>query len=130
MKLLMDTHAFLWLVEGHSRLSAAAAEALTESANAVFLSVASVWELSIKTSRTSPQVQLNELLDAFLIRWIPRYQIQLLPVDLSHALEVRRLPHHHSDPFDRLLIAQAQVEGLTLVSADHRIKNYDLPILW
>jgi PIN domain nuclease of toxin-antitoxin system len=56
--------------------------------------------------------------------------MKLLPVDLSHALEVRRLPHHHSDPFDRLLIAQAQVEGLTLVSADHRIKNYDLPILW
>lgn len=85
---------------------------------------------SIKTSRTSPQVQLNEPLDAFLIRWIPRYQIQLLPVDLSHALEVRRLPHHHSDPFDRLLIAQAQVEGLTLVSADRQIKNYNLPILW
>ena len=92
MKLLMDTHAFLWLVEGHDRLSSAAAQALTDSENAVFLSVASVWELSIKSSRQSP--------------------------------------HHHSDPFDRLLIAQAQVEGLTLVSADRQMKNYNLPVLW
>ena len=130
MKLLMDTHAFLWLVEGHDRLSSAAAQALTESENAVFPSVASVWELSIKSSRQSPQLRLNEPLDAFLNRWIPRYQIQLLPVDLPHALEVCRLPHHHSDPFDRLLIAQAQVEGLTLVSADRQMKNYNLPVLW
>ncbi len=130
MKLLADTHAFLWLVDGNDRLSAAAVEALTETANEVFLSVASVWELAIKTSRSSPQLRLNEPLDVFLNRWIPAYQIQILPVSVTHALEVRRLPHHHSDPFDRLLIAQAQIEGMTIVTADRHIPAYDLAVLW
>ena len=130
MKLLLDTHTFLWLVDGNSSLSAAAQTALGDSANALFLSVASVWELSIKTSRKNPQLTLNDPLDEYIAKWTAAYQVQVLPIELPHALHVAGLPKHHADPFDRLLISQAQVEAMTLVSADRRFASYSVPLLW
>lgn len=130
MKLLLDTHAFLWLVDGNSNLSDTAQMALRDPVNAIFLSVASVWELSIKTRRSNPQLRLNEPLDQYVAKWTAAYQIQVLPIDLEHALHVGGLPHHHSDPFDRLLIAQAEVETMTLVSADRKFVSYSIPLLW
>ncbi len=130
MKLLLDTHVFLWLVDGNPNLSTPAQMALGDPANAVFLSVASVWELSIKTSRSNPQLKLNEQLDQYVAKWTAAYQIQVLPIDLQHALHVGGLPHHHADPFDRLLIAQAEVETMTLVSADRKFASYSIPLLW
>lgn len=130
MKLLLDTNTFLWLVEGSTKLSDSARTALGEPENALFLSVASVWELSIKTSRTNPQLRLSESLDKYIAKWTSVYQLQMLPIDLPHALHVAGLAHHHSDPFDRLLIAQAEVESMTLVSADRRFASYSISLLW
>ncbi len=128
MKLLLDTHTFLWLVEGSPKLSAAARTALADPGNELFLSVASVWELAIKIG--NQKLTLNDPLDVFLGKWTAAYQLDVLPVQTAHALAVVRLPDHHRDPFDRMLIAQALVEGMTLVSADRKFAPYGVPILW
>ncbi len=128
MKLLLDTHAFLWLVEGSPSLSAVAQAALADPGNELFFNVASVWELAIKTG--NKKLTLNDPLDAFVGKWTVTYQLTLLPIDTPHALAVAGLPDHHRDPFDRILIAQALVEGMTLVSADVKFVPYSVPILW
>lgn len=128
MKLLLDTHTFLWLIEGSPNLSAAAQAALADSANELLLSVASVWELAIKTGNN--KLALSGPLDAFVATWTATYQIALLPIVTPHALAVAGLPHFHRDPFDRMLIAQALVEGMTLVSVDAKFVPYSIPILW
>ena len=128
MKLLLDTHTFLWLVEGSPSLSRAAQAALAGPANKLFLSVASVWELAIKTG--NHKLALSDPLDTFVGKWTLTYQIALLPIGTPHALAVVGLPNHHRDPFDRILIAQALVEGMTLISADAKFTAYSVPILW
>ena len=128
MKLLLDTHTFLWLVEGSSKLSAAAQIALANPANELFFSVASVWELVIKTG--NKKLALSDPVDVFIGKWTPTYRIALLPIDTPHALVVGGLPNHHRDPFDRILISQALVEKMTLVSADAKFAPYSVPILW
>lgn len=128
MKCLLDTHTFLWLVEGNPRLSAAARGALANPANELFFSVASVWELAIKTG--NKKLTLIDPLDVYVSKWTATYQLALLPVDAPHALAVARLPAHHNDPFDRVMIATAQVEGMTLLTADAKFAPYSVPILW
>ncbi|MFO0925812.1 MAG: type II toxin-antitoxin system VapC family toxin [Gemmataceae bacterium] len=128
MKLLLDTHAFLWLVEGSPNLSVVAQAAIADPANECFLSVGSVWELVIKTG--SGKLILLDPVDVFVRRWTATYQLALLPIETPHVLAVGRLPDHHRDPFDRILIAQTLVEGMTLLSADASIKPYAVPILW
>lgn len=130
MKLLLDTHTFLWLVVGSPSLSLPAQVALADPANALFLSVASVWELAIKTSRANPQLKLTDPLAEYIAKWTAAYQLNVLPVELPHALNVVRLPDHHRDPFDRVLIAQALVEGMTIVSGDSKFAAYPVPVLW
>lgn len=128
MKLLLDTHAFLWLVEGSPNLSVAARLALADPANDLFLSAASVWELAIKTG--NKKLTLRDPLTAFVGTWTATYHLTPLPITTPHALVVTGLPDHHKDPFDRILIAQALVEGMTLVSADARFTPYAAPVLW
>ena len=128
MKLLLDTHTFLWLVEGSSKLSTSAKTALGDPANALYLSVASVWELAIKTS--NKKLSLADPLDVFVRKWTVTYQLASLAIGRAHALAVAALPDHHRDPFDRILIAQASVESMTLVSADTKFVPYSVPILW
>lgn len=128
MKLLLDTHTFLWLVEGSPNLSPAAQTALADSANELFLSVASVWELAIKIG--NKKLALADPLGGFVGKWTATYQITRLPIDTPHAVAVTGLPDHHRDPFDRILIAQALVEGMTLASADAKLASYPVPILW
>jgi PIN domain nuclease of toxin-antitoxin system len=128
MKLLLDTHTFLWLVEGSPNLSTAAQSALADPAHELYLSVASVWELAIKTGNR--KLALSDPLDVFVGKWTVVYQLALVPIDTPHALGVVGLPDHHRDPFDRILIAQALTEGMTLVSADAKFSLYAVPILW
>jgi PIN domain nuclease of toxin-antitoxin system len=128
MKLLLDTHAFLWMVEGSPNLSAAAQIALSDPANDLVLSVASVWELAIKTG--NKKLSLSDPLDVFVPKWAAAYQLDLMPIQTSHALAVVGLPIHHKDPFDRILIAQALFEGMTLVSGDSKFSPYNVPIIW
>jgi PIN domain nuclease of toxin-antitoxin system len=130
VKLLLDTHALLWLVDGNRSLSDAARVALSDSANELFLSVASVWELAIKTTHAKQPLILNEPLDIYLAKWTAAYQLTMLSINAQHALRIVKLPHHHRDPFDRILVAQALVEGMTLVSTDDKFAQYQVTVLW
>ncbi len=128
MKLLLDTHTFLWLVEGSPKLSTTAASALADPAHELYLSVASIWELAIKTA--NKKLILSDPLDVFVGKWTLAYLLILMPIGAPHALAVAGLPDHHRDPFDRMLIAQTLVEGMTLVSSDPKFAPYSVPILW
>lgn len=124
MRLLLDTHAFIWAASDPERLSSDAASAVREPANDVFLSAVSGWEIAIKRARGRirfPDVD-RELLA--LLRVVE------LPVTLRHAAELGRLPAHHRDPFDRMLIAQARTDDLTVVTRDGAFAAYDVAVHW
>ena len=128
MALLLDTHVFLWLVHDPARLAPSAARAVNVPAVPLYLSMASVWELAIKKGRG--KLELPLALADFVRTRLVRTDTQLLDVSLPHALAVAELPRHHGDPFDRMLVAPARAEGLTLVSADPGMSAYDVPVLW
>lgn len=128
MKLLLDTHAFLWFVDGDAKLSRAARDAIEDPANQRLVSVASLWEMAIKTS--SGKLTVAGGLDAWFPTALGVCVADVLPVEAHHALATGALPWHHRDPFDRLLIAQAQTDKLTLVSVDENMPRYEVPLLW
>jgi PIN domain nuclease of toxin-antitoxin system len=128
MKVLLDTHAFIWWDSDPTKLSPEARAACEERANVVLLSVASAWEMQIK-------LQLGKLVLRLPLAEVVTSQqqtndIQVLPVALGHVLALQSLPAHHKDPFDRLLIAQANVEGAVLVSHDPVFAHYPVKLLW
>lgn len=124
MRLLLDTHAAIWLIDDDRRLSDRARDATTDRANTVLLSAALVWEIALK--RALGKLELPDGYVASLLE----YAFVPLVITLEHAAAVEHLPHHHGDPFDRMLVAQAQVEGATIVSRDPRFKRYEVPVLW
>jgi PIN domain nuclease of toxin-antitoxin system len=130
MRLLLDTHTLLWLVDGHPNLSGPARSALMDPENDLFISVASIWELAIKTTKPNQPLILNDPLDIYLAKWLPVYQLTVLPILQLHALELLTLPDHHRDPFDRILIAQARQENMTVVTADGKFADYPITIVW
>jgi PIN domain nuclease of toxin-antitoxin system len=122
--LLVDSHALLWWRGDHRRLSVRAHQAIEDPDVPLFFSAASIWEIAIK--RASGKLDVPEdLLDTMEQRGFVE-----LPVLSRHAIIAGALPPHHGDPFDRMLVAQAQSEGLTLISGDERIAAYDVPVLW
>lgn len=124
MNLLLDTHAFLWAIDNNPRLSVAARAAITDGFNVIFVSAATAWEISIKKAIGKLTVPRSDYLDELrLHRFVP------LNITTEHALAVAGLPPYHHDPFDRLLIAQAQVEKLTIVTGDARIKQYAVQVI-
>lgn len=127
MNLLVDTHVLIWLLAGSSQLPRDVTATLASRRNTLFLSVASTWEIAVKTSLG--KLELPPQLDAWLPAEIDAAGLRLLPIDLEHTLGVEALPHHHRDPFDRLLIAQALVDGLTIVTADRVFALYDVPLI-
>jgi len=128
MRLLLDTHAFLWFIEGDVRLHAAMRMIITDSTNTVFLSVASVWEIAIKVS--TGKLRLSQPFETLVPQQIALNDITLLPIEFTHISGVLALPFHHRDPFDRLLIAQAMVEGVPIVSIDQVFDAYTITRLW
>ncbi len=128
MRLLLDTHAFLWFAAGDPRLSQAALNAISDGANEVFFSPASYWEMCLKIGRG------KLLLQQGWMNWLPRMvsqrQMQWLPIEPRHCEATLHLQPIHGDPFDRMLVAQAQTEGLTLVTADHAVRSYPVQVLW
>lgn len=128
MRLLLDTHAFLWFAGSDSRLGAQALSLIQDPTNEVFLSIASAWEISVKVS--IGKLTLDRPVGRFFSEQLQANQFSLLPVSLQHAVEVAGLPFHHRDPFDRMLIAQCQVESLTLVSADVLLDAYAIQRVW
>ena len=128
MRLLLDTVAFLWLAEDDARLSAVAREAIVDPANDVFLSAASAWEIAIKHGLGRLRLQMPP--DEYVPEQRLLHRIETLAIDEDATLQVGKLPDLHRDPFDRLLIAQAIVRGLTIVTPDRLIRGYTVPILW
>lgn len=124
MRLLLDTHILLWALLTPARLSNAARDALADDANDVAISVASAWEIAIKHALGRLNVPVDRL-DAL----IAELGFTLLPIILPHAIAAGALPRHHNDPFDRMLVAQARHEALTLVTADNTLQRYDVAIL-
>ena len=123
---LVDTHVWLWLATRPQRLSATVLAQLEDPARVVFLSAASTWEIAIKYRLG--KLPLHEPPSLFVAPRLIRDRIQPLPVEVRHTLLVADLPDHHNDPFDRLLIAQAILDGLILVSADKRLLPYEVEI--
>jgi PIN domain nuclease of toxin-antitoxin system len=128
MRLLLDTHVLLWWIDGDPRISKRSHALISDAENAVSVGVASVWEIAIKAGLG--QLKVPPDLQGYLRRQLARNEFALLPVLFEHAVGVRELPWHHRDPFDRLLIAQARAEQLSLVSRDPRMKAYEIDLLW
>lgn len=127
MRLLLDTHVFLWVMVG-GNLSTAARQAVLEPENELFLSAVSYWEICIKLSLG--KLQLTPQWPQAFEEQMKVNRILWLPVERSHCHKLLALPNIHGDPFDRLLLAQAQVENMTLVTADSSMRNYGVATIW
>ena len=128
MRLLLDTCTFLWIVGGAKELSSRAREAFADPANEVFLSAASAWEIAVK--HRLGKLPLPAALDEFVPAQRAAHGIEPLTVEEESALHVAKLPDLHCDPFDRMLVAQALVGGLVLVTPDDTIRRYPVRTLW
>jgi len=128
VKLLIDTHAMLWILQGSTKLTEKAAEVFTDVDNEVFFSAVSYWEICLEISlgklrlRDSWSTDLDRIFEKNMIRW--------LPLKKDHLLGIVNLPWIHRDPFDRMLIAQAIAEGLSFITADSNILKYDIQVIW
>ena len=128
MKYLLDTHTFIWLNGKSSKLSLRAADICSDRTNQLLLSIASVWEIQIKIQLG--KLELPASLGEILTAQQATNSIQLLNIELSQIFELASLPYHHKDPFDRLLIAQARIEGAQFITNDPHIAKYPVPVVW
>jgi len=125
--LLLDTHAFLWFVSGDRKLPASVRDKIKDINQPCFLSAASLWEITIK--KQLGKLVLNISLEE-LFEFIERNQIEIIQITLDHLVTLLKLPNHHSDPFDRLIISQAISENLILLSRDKEITKYIVKHQW
>jgi PIN domain nuclease of toxin-antitoxin system len=128
MRLLIDTHIFLWFVLNDASLSPIARELIVDPQNDIFLSPASYWELAIKISLGKYQIPGS--FEFWMNHQIQSNEFLILPIEIAHAAMVIQLPFHHKDPFDRILISQALVETIPIVSADAVFDSYGVTRLW
>lgn len=128
MRVLLDTHAFLWWISDSPKLSDVARDTIADERMQPIFSVVSGWEIVIKAG--AGKLELPDPPERFLAEQLSLNQFELLPIYLRHALRVYDLPDHHKDPFDRLLVAQAQTEDLAFVTADPSIAAYPVETLW
>ncbi len=128
MNLLIDTHVFIWYSMASDRLSKTAVDAINDEANAVFISQVSIWEMQIKHDLGKLALPMD--VKSMVEGQIGTNDFQLLQIQNEHFWRLAHLPNAHKDPFDRLLICQAQVEELALITCDSKIASYDVNILW
>jgi len=128
MKILLDTHTFLWWITDAPQISATARELIGDGHNELYWSAASSWEVSVKYALR--RLPLPDAPERFLPFELAQNRIESLPVIDAHAFQAGQLPRHHRDPFDRMLIAQAQVESLVLLSNDPQLSLYDVRVQW
>ncbi len=126
MRLLLDSHAAYWFLRGDARLSRAAREAISEPQNDAYASAVSGYELALKARRGRLDVRFVKEMAAML----RAARLSVLPISLQHAAAAGELPEPHRDPWDRILIAQAQAERMTVVTLDNVFANYGVPTLW
>lgn len=127
MAYLLDTHTFLWFVSGDDQLPESARGIIKDIHVSCFLSAASLWEITIKlqNKKLNLGISLEELFD-----FADRNQIEIIPINFEHLIFLSKLPVHHHDPFDRLIISQAISEDLTVITRDKLFKLYDLKQIW
>ncbi len=128
MRAILDTHTFLWWNMDDPQLSEAAREFIRDGKNEVFLSAASAWEIAIKCARG--RLILPEVPGQYVADRMVTHHFLPLPVQISHALQVFNLPDVHQDPFDRLLVAQSQMEDIPILTADSLIPQYGVRVIW
>ena len=128
MKALLDTHVFLWWVMDNERLIPFIRDFISNEKNELFLSSASCWEIAIK--KNLRRLKLSDKPDKFIPDQMNANNISGLPIQLVHALHVYNLPDHHRDPFDRMLVAQAIIEKIPIITNDLIIAKYDVKTLW
>ncbi len=122
--LIVDTHAALWFLEGDKRLSATARDLIEDDRIDRRLSAVSVWEVAVKNSTGKLRAAAN------FHQLLYEQGLSPLPVTDDHALRIAGLPFHHRDPFDRMLVAQAQAEGMSILSKDEKLHAYDVTVVW
>ena len=127
-RLLVDTSVVIWTLEGSARISARAKRELLDASKTLIVSVVSLWEMALK--HQAAKLQLGTSLNTALDHIIRDSTWTMLPMTSEHISMLSGLPPLHKDPFDRMLIAQAQYEGLTIVTPDQHIRKYNVPTLW
>ena len=126
MEYLLDMHIFLWYVEGSSKLSPRVLKIIQDKSNGKLVSIASLWEIAIKINKGNLNLSMPfPVLD----RYIELNQFKILPVSFEHLIQIEKIPRFHADPFDHLLIAQAMIENLTIVSADRHFTAYPINVI-
>jgi PIN domain nuclease of toxin-antitoxin system len=128
VKILLDTHTFLWFMIDHPNLSQYAASLIEDPDNEVFISVATLWEIAIKVSLG--KLHLAKPFEQLIPDQLQKNDFTLLPIEIIHLTQVITLPQHHRDPFDRLMIAQSLVEDMPILSRDSNFDAYNLERLW
>jgi len=128
MKVLLDTHAFLWWITDDPKLSLRVRGIISDGENEIFISAATGWEIAIKSQ--IGRLKLPDEPQRFILEQLKINGMKSLPIEMRHALHVSTLPAYHQDPFDRILIAQAQMEDLPVLSADPEIGKYEVTIIW
>lgn len=128
MKVLLDTHVFLWWITDDPQLPSHIRELIAKGGNELFFSAASCWEIAIKAQLG--KISIPAKADSYISEQMAANSVQSLPVEASHALQVYHLPLLHRDPFDRILIAQAQLEGLPIITSDSQIMEYKIKVIW
>ena len=128
MRVLLDTHVFLWWNQGSEHLPKKALRLLADPANSLILSVASAWEIAIKTR--AGKLRIPEDAATYVQTRVSHYGMEILPIHLAHALALHNLPALHRDPFDRMLVVQSQIEKLSILTADPEIRRYAVDSIW
>jgi PIN domain nuclease of toxin-antitoxin system len=128
MRALLDTHAFIWWVTDDTRLSSTARNIITDPGNILFFSAASAWEIVIKVRLG--KLNLPESPETYIPSRLTANRFESLPIQMIHALQVVNLPSLHQDPFDRIIIAQSQVENIPLITVDSKIIQYPVDVIW
>ena len=127
MDILLDTQVILWAISGDKRLSPKSRDIFLDPENNLYFSIAGYWEIAIKVS--IGKLLLSEQWSKIIQREIKRNFITFLPITTEHCNRLAELPFHHRDPFDRIMIVQAQVEQLVLLSADNQLKRYEIEVI-
>ena len=122
MRILIDTHVLLWYIEDNPKLTTRWSDLLQDSRNLKMVSIASIWEIAIKTN-------LQKLRISYPLDKLIPIEFQILDLQISHLIAYQDLPFHHRDPFDRILVAQAQIEELSIMTIDPNIHLYDVSLL-